>query len=360
MAGRTEVPDSEDEPMTSSPVNILDGATNKLCAAAPVPLQGAQDAQDALHEAAQPHQANAENTANPHAERTDGLGEGQRNASLDVEPSTADRTDMQPEVATFEESRTPQAHSDQVSPFPPNSAPHVEAKPINTALHPDGVTTSTTSDTPQESGQTMTTEHVDTGTPATDMTSVASEISQSNEVEMKTQNQPQSATGANTLDHAEPSPDGMEPDATGPNNIEQKLEESERVPIDSFIGDDEKIKTKASIQSTKSGTLHDTVNTPEDRQKDNASTVEDLLLSTTEAPVVDGHHDTNNGAASSIAADGVSGSHVQSLNSGPVAEEAVCLKVYCLLSACLRLSRPPLTKARVQACMAGMELWMSR
>jgi hypothetical protein len=47
MAGRTEVPDSEDEPMTSSPVNILDGAADKLCAAAPVSLE---DAQDALHD----------------------------------------------------------------------------------------------------------------------------------------------------------------------------------------------------------------------------------------------------------------------------------------------------------------------
>jgi hypothetical protein len=44
---RREIPDSEDEPMTSSPVNTWDGAADKLFATSRGPLQ---DAQDALQE----------------------------------------------------------------------------------------------------------------------------------------------------------------------------------------------------------------------------------------------------------------------------------------------------------------------
>jgi hypothetical protein len=356
MAGRTEVPDSEDEPMTSSPVNILDGAADKLSEATPVSLR---DAQDSLHEAAQPHQANAENVAHPHAERTDGAD--RENASLDVEASRVDHTNIQPNIATSGENHTSQAHSGQVSPFPPNSSSHVEAQLVDTDMtsQPDVVTTSTTPDTLQEAGQTTATEYVDTGTPATDMTSLAPGIKYSDK-EMKMHDQPKSATQADLLGHAERSSDGVKPSASGPINIEQKSEESERVTVDSFISNNGKPENNPSAQPTKPDTSHNTPNTPMDSQSESASTVADLPTPAMNVPVVGSHHVTGDRAVQQMPEDGMSEAHVQNSDSGPVAEQAVCLSVIFLLSACLRFSRPPLTRARVRACNTEMELWMSR
>lgn len=95
--GRREVPDSEDEPMTSSPVNVSDGAADKLCATAPVALQ---DTQDALQEAARPHQATTENAANLAGGRTMSLSADQENASLDTVAFRVEATDILADVAT--------------------------------------------------------------------------------------------------------------------------------------------------------------------------------------------------------------------------------------------------------------------
>jgi hypothetical protein len=95
--GRREVPDSEDEPMTSSPVNVSDGAADKLCATAPVALQ---DTQDALQEAARPHQATTENTANLAGGRIRSLSADQENASLDTVAFRVEATDILADVAT--------------------------------------------------------------------------------------------------------------------------------------------------------------------------------------------------------------------------------------------------------------------
>jgi hypothetical protein len=59
--GRTEVPDSEDEPMTSSPVPVSERNIDKLPANAPVPHQ---ERQDALHETNCSHQAYAKDIGN--------------------------------------------------------------------------------------------------------------------------------------------------------------------------------------------------------------------------------------------------------------------------------------------------------
>jgi hypothetical protein len=85
--GEREVPDSEDEPMTSSPVDKSDDVAHKLCMAAPAPPQ---DAQDALQKAARPHQETTANVANLANDRTGGLGADQSDASININaPSNA-------------------------------------------------------------------------------------------------------------------------------------------------------------------------------------------------------------------------------------------------------------------------------
>jgi hypothetical protein len=95
--GSREVPDSEDEPMTSSPVNTSDVVADKLSVTAPVPPQ---DAQGALQEAARPHQATSENVANA-GDRIGGLDVDQKNASIDHDVLS---TNIQPETTTATES----------------------------------------------------------------------------------------------------------------------------------------------------------------------------------------------------------------------------------------------------------------
>jgi len=91
--GRNEVLDSEDEPMTSSPVAVSDGTVDKLFAIAQVPPQ---DTQDALREAARPHQATTWTVANVTAQRTDGLDADQSIASIDIDASMDEGADIKP------------------------------------------------------------------------------------------------------------------------------------------------------------------------------------------------------------------------------------------------------------------------
>jgi hypothetical protein len=82
--GRKEVPDSEDEPMTSSPANASDSAADKLSVTARVPVQDTQDTLDTPKEAILLHQATAENVANMPGKRTDGLDADRNIASIDI------------------------------------------------------------------------------------------------------------------------------------------------------------------------------------------------------------------------------------------------------------------------------------
>ena len=86
--------------MTSSPVDFMDGAADKLSAPARVPLQ---DAQDAPTEPARAHQAIAEDVANVPGTRTDGLDVDQHNASSDVNARIDRGADTQPHAMTSEE-----------------------------------------------------------------------------------------------------------------------------------------------------------------------------------------------------------------------------------------------------------------
>jgi hypothetical protein len=94
-AGRREVPDSEDEPMTSSPVNISDNVAHKLSVTAPAPPQDAQDAQDALPKAARPHQETTANVANAANDQTYGLDADRGDASINIHTAGNATTDVQ-------------------------------------------------------------------------------------------------------------------------------------------------------------------------------------------------------------------------------------------------------------------------
>ncbi|KAF2128453.1 Swi5-domain-containing protein [Dothidotthia symphoricarpi CBS 119687] len=95
----TEIPDSEDEPMTSSPVAVSDAAVVNLCKAALAPAQELQDS-------TVPQQASAEHVAKPVSRRTDGLCADQGNACVDVETTRIDQTDLQPHPTPQQEGAT--------------------------------------------------------------------------------------------------------------------------------------------------------------------------------------------------------------------------------------------------------------
>lgn len=84
--GITEVADSDDEPMTSSPTPVSDeAAQDKLCAMAPVP---SQERQEACQEADCTHQARVQANANTTTDNADGLDGHRNDASLNVNASS--------------------------------------------------------------------------------------------------------------------------------------------------------------------------------------------------------------------------------------------------------------------------------
>jgi hypothetical protein len=83
----TEIADSEDEPMTSSPGVVPDEAADKLCAIAGDPYQ---ERQDALHGADGLHQASTKRDASA----AQGLGVDRDGASADVDASRIDQTNI--------------------------------------------------------------------------------------------------------------------------------------------------------------------------------------------------------------------------------------------------------------------------
>ncbi|CAN9284645.1 unnamed protein product [Alternaria alternata] len=88
--GVTEIADSEDDPMTSSPGVVPDEAADKLCAMARVPYQ---ERQDTLHRADCLHQAFAQRNANAASCSPEGLGGDRDDAQID-DTSKIDHTDM--------------------------------------------------------------------------------------------------------------------------------------------------------------------------------------------------------------------------------------------------------------------------
>jgi len=259
--GRTEVPDSEDEPMTSSPVNISDGAADKLSTPAPVPLQ---DAQDALQEAARTNQAIDESVANSPG---DGLGADQENASLDVDAPEVDQTNVQLEV-TASGDRHDEAH--QRTPIPSSEAlSSPESQDDGMGSQPHSTATTSASNDQQQTDHQMTTELVATTASATDMTLLASEVDVQNNAK-DAKDQPGHATHELTLDLAEPSSDEAKGNASSITDTGQTLL-TRRVAIDSFISDNNKLKKEDDVQSAMSGALHDVLNKPVSSQSEKPS-----------------------------------------------------------------------------------------
>jgi len=91
--GVTEVADSEDEPMTSSPTAVSnEAAQDKLCAIAPASLQ---ERQDACQGADCAHQARVKSNANTTADNAEGLGGDRNNASHNVDAFSPDETNVE-------------------------------------------------------------------------------------------------------------------------------------------------------------------------------------------------------------------------------------------------------------------------
>ena len=88
--GVTEIADSEDDLMTSSPRVVPDEAADKLCAMARVPYQ---ERQDALHGADCLHQAFAQRNANAASCSAEGSGGDRDDAQID-DASKIDQTNM--------------------------------------------------------------------------------------------------------------------------------------------------------------------------------------------------------------------------------------------------------------------------
>jgi hypothetical protein len=141
MDGRKEVPDSEDEPMTSSPTNISDGDADKLCAMGHVPPQGAQDVPQ---EASRTHQATPETNANMNTERIEGLGADRNIASINIDGTKINQSDLQPTIIPSQPAAayidTADNHRPDTVMLPPgnNLAPSEDATVTNTAQTSNG------------------------------------------------------------------------------------------------------------------------------------------------------------------------------------------------------------------------------
>lgn len=101
--GRSEVPDSEDEPMTSSPVRVLQVDADKLCAKPCILLQERQGALQVANCSFQASAKEASNTSSIHAE---GLEADQKDAFLDVDASQPKELDMKTNHASHEAAPT--------------------------------------------------------------------------------------------------------------------------------------------------------------------------------------------------------------------------------------------------------------
>lgn len=123
--GRNEVPDSEDEPMTSSPVDVSDGTADKLFAMAHIPPQ---DTQDAPREAARLHQATTGIVANVTAQRTDGLGADQSIASINIDAPMNEQTDIEPTTTTASSKPTDEGSNNATNDLLPDVASHLSSE----------------------------------------------------------------------------------------------------------------------------------------------------------------------------------------------------------------------------------------
>jgi hypothetical protein len=98
-SGITEIPDSEEEPLTSSPDAVSGGAVDKLCATPQLAVQGAQDMSQ---DVANPDQALTERVGNEATDCAGNVNVDQENASINDQMSHSDQLmfDTQPVTTT--------------------------------------------------------------------------------------------------------------------------------------------------------------------------------------------------------------------------------------------------------------------
>jgi hypothetical protein len=136
--------DSEDEPLSSSPVQTQHVAADKLLALKHAPPH---DPEATLQEAACTHQAETENIRNLDDGRTHDLAVNQPNAFVDMQPSQGDAINRQLDIAT-REGETADASRDTAKPPAPDMT-----------LQTVPVITSTISESTQEVMQATQQEH---------------------------------------------------------------------------------------------------------------------------------------------------------------------------------------------------------
>ncbi|KAF1850928.1 uncharacterized protein K460DRAFT_361682 [Cucurbitaria berberidis CBS 394.84] len=109
--GRSEVPDSEDEPMTSSPTNTFDEAVDKLFTMAPAgPTPGAQHLVNCTHQACTQRDGYAV------SDQAENLRVDRNIALVDVDESKFGQTIMQPNDATVQEGTIVEANGHRLDP----------------------------------------------------------------------------------------------------------------------------------------------------------------------------------------------------------------------------------------------------
>jgi hypothetical protein len=350
---RTEVLDSEDEPMTSLPVDVSDGAADKLCAAAPV---APQDAQDALQEAARPHQANAENIAKSPTHRTGGLEAYPENASTnDVTPIN---TQPAGEATTSAEGRIVDVHHNEVTGSPETTSSQPDAQAA-TVASPDAVTTSTTSDGQRETDQAMTVERLDTTHPSTDINPSNPESTSHN-----------SGAGTGYVAFPETAALAPAPCQAGSSMEELKPEEGSLAGMEDkhastpgtfeeHLGQDDMGLINDESKPSAPSTPHNVDSTPEDSRLE-ASTSEYATSSTKHLTGTDYHQDANHDTDAQMTDDSSSQAPAQGDVNGHVAKQPVCLRFIPLLSARLHFHRLHTSRAKTLFRTARMKIWTWR
>ncbi|KAJ4367021.1 hypothetical protein N0V83_007551 [Neocucurbitaria cava] len=111
--GRSEIPDSEDEPMTSSPANVSNEALDKLSPPGPAPSQDAQETRQAAKDT---HQAYADHVGITVSGDIEGLNADRDNASMNIDASQFDHINTQLKDAALHERPQVETCDDELKP----------------------------------------------------------------------------------------------------------------------------------------------------------------------------------------------------------------------------------------------------
>lgn len=303
--------------MTSSPVEVSDGAADKLCAEAPVSLQ---DTQDALQDAARTHQANAESAAKPPAHRAGGLEADQENASTnDVAP-----IDMQPagEAVTPTEDVVVEAHHSDVTPSLPRNSSQAIAQVANATSQPVAVTARIKSEAQGEIEQAMTEGPIDANDPSTDLMLPTPEgASHGGAADTETDPSPEVVAVPPTLDRAGVSTDDSKPEGSSLAGSEEQA--STQGAVDGCLGQDQVVVEYDELKPSWSSALPDADSTPEDSPME-VAVPEDVGSSSKDVTDTNYSQNAARETATHVTEHSTSQAPAQSSVSGCAAEQPVC------------------------------------